>query len=171
MLDGKLANYAVVAQEVHDEVKASMDGESFFLADYSGKLLIPLKFTQGYKSDRLSSTFNFNLPERAYVGLQLIRDICFGGIPTGTDGKRTLSPLGEMYKEAHDPTWRINRVVTATDPGVDKSKSRKKNGANARGKGGKGGDSSRANASVTSPANEEEEEVPALTGALTRFGK
>ena len=171
MLDGKLANYAVVAQEVHDEVKASMDGESFFLADDSGKLLIPLKFTQGNKSDRLSSIFNFNLPERAYVGLQLIRDICFGGIPTGTDGKRTLSPLGEMYKEAHDPTWRINRVVTATDPGVDKSKSRKKNGANARGKGGKGGDSSRANASVTSPANEEEEEVPALTGALTRFGK
>ena len=175
MMDGKLANYAVVAQEVHDEVKASMDGESFFLADERGKLLIPLKFTQGNKSDRLSSIFNFNLPERAYVGLQLLRDICFGGIPTGTDGKRALSSLGEMYKEAHDSSWHTNRIVTATDPGAEKSKFRKKTGANARGKGGKGGkggDSSRANASVTNTAlEEEEEEVPALTGALTRFGK
>jgi hypothetical protein len=80
-----------------------------------------------------------------------------------------------MYKEAHDSSWRTNRIVTATDPDVEKSKFRKRTGANARGKGGKGGkggDSSRANASVTNAAAEEEEdEVPALTGALTRFGK
>jgi hypothetical protein len=122
--------------------------------DDQGKVAIPLKFSQGNRSDRLRPSLHGKLPERAFVGFQVLRDICFGGAQVHNSSQRVLTPQGEMYRTECDTSWGTNRVAEPTD---DRRKKKK---------GTAGSDSSRANASVTETVIENEGVPP-----LTRFEK
>jgi hypothetical protein len=153
-MEGNLANYTKVANLVQEIVKKELKGETIFVEDDQGKVAIPLKFSQGNRSDRLRPSLHGKLPERAFVGFQVLRDICFGGAQVHNSSQRVLTPQGEMYRTECDTSWGTNRVAEPTD---DRRKKKK---------GTAGSDSSRANASVTETVIENEG-VP----ALTRFEK
>jgi len=155
-MEGKLANYPKIADAIQEIVKKELNDETIFVEDDQGHVIIPLKFSQGNRSDRLRPSLHGKLPERAFVGFQVLRDIYFGGALAHNSSQRVLTPQGEMYKAEHDTSWRTNLIAEAPE----KKRAKKKNAA---------GDDSRANACVT--VLEDDKEVPALTGALTRFGK
>ena len=148
-LNGNLARYPSIAEVVQVITKKELKGEAIFVEDDHGKLVIPLKFTPGNKSDRLCPALHGKLPEKAFCGFQVLRDICFGGA-VDRSGKRELTQYGQKYKEEHCSEWQCQRLI----------KSKRTNGSQ----------NSRANASVGALVLADDTDAPPLANASGRFG-
>ena len=156
-LNGNLTRYASIAETVQGITKKELNGEAIFAEDAEGRLIIPLKFVPGNRSNRLSPALHGKLPEKAFCGFQVLRDICFGGA-TDRSGNRELTQYGQKYKDEHNSNWCIaNQTVEA-----------RKEGNSGKKKGRGGSQHSRANASLAETALDDDD-VPLLTSASVRF--
>ena len=162
-LGGQLHRYPSIATSVQELAKKELKGEAIFVEDDHGQVIIPLKFTPGNKSDRLCPALHGKLPEKAFCGFQVLRDICFGGA-VDRSGKRALTQYGQKYKEEHCPDWHVNRVVEQRKESNGGDKKDRAHGGRG------GGNHARANASVAaSVLDDDDEEAPPLMNALVRF--
>ena len=164
-LQGNLARYPSIAEVIQRITKSELKGATIFVEDDQGNVVIPLKFTTGNRSDKLGPALNGKLSEKAFAGFQLLRDICFGGVPDGK-GNRLLTPTGEKYRIECNSTWRTNRL-TESNPNSSNSGQRTHKGG--RGGGGGGGHNARANASVGASVLADDDDTPPLRNANGRF--
>jgi hypothetical protein len=167
-LQGNLARYPSIAEVIQRTTKSELKGATIFVEDDQGNLVIPLKFTTGNRSDKLGPSLNGKLSEKAFAGFQLLRDICFGGVPDGK-GNRLLTPTGEKYRAECNSNWRTNRIIES-NPNSSNSGQRTHKG----GRGGGGGHNARANtsigASVLADDHVDNDGTPPLRNANGRFG-
>ena len=160
-LNGNMARYPSIAEIVQRDIKKELGGAGMFVEDDQGHLIIPLKFTTGNRSDKLGPALNGKLTEKAFTGFQLLRDICFGGVPDGK-GNRQLTPTGEKYRMECNSNWRINRIAEANSTNSNGQKVQ-------RGGRGSGSGNARANASVGAALLEDDDNPPPLRNANGRF--
>ena len=160
-LQGNLARYPSIAEVIQRITKTELKGETIFAEDDQGHVVIPLKFSHGNRIERLRPGLHGKLPEKAFVGYQVLKDIFFGGIPVPNSDQRTLTQQGEMYKKDFDPTWRVNKVVIPTS--TAKPAQRKHGGQHARA-------NTSIGASVLADDHVDNDGTPPLRNANGRFG-
>jgi len=156
-LSGNLTRYSSIAEVIQGITKNELHGETIFAEDDQGRIVIPLKFSQGNRIERLRPALHGKLPEKAFAGYQVLKDIYFGGVLVHNSDQRTLTQQGEMYKKEYDSNWRVNKIVASTS--APKPAHRKSGGQNAR-----------ANASVGAALIADDDSTPPpLRNANVRF--
>jgi len=160
-LGGQLTRYPSIATSIQEIVKKELNGETIFAEDDQGRVITPLKFSQGNRIDRLRPGLHGKLPEKAFAGYQVLRDIYFGGVKARDSEQRSLTHQGEAYKAECDSKWHVNHIAESSP-----RRSKTNNSASKTGRGG--GQNARANAAAVLE-DEDDEEAPPLMNALVRF--